>query len=128
MVTTRERLDSDPFASALGIELVEEDEDTLTLRLVLEERHHNFGGITHGGVVFSLADTAMGLLSNSEDRNAVAVDTHLVLRAGTAEGKTLTAQVTRRSDGRQLGTYHVTVTRDDGKIVGLFTGTVLNVG
>jgi acyl-coenzyme A thioesterase PaaI-like protein len=54
----------------------------------------------------------------------VAIDTHLVLTAPTKPGDRLRASVTETTRGRTLGTYRVDVTRDDGRTVALFTGTV----
>jgi acyl-CoA thioesterase len=75
-------------------------------------------------MVFSLADCAFSLASNSAGHPAVAIDTHLVLTAPTTPGDLLEARVREVSRGRTLGTYRAEVTRGDGRTVGLFTGTV----
>jgi uncharacterized protein (TIGR00369 family) len=75
-------------------------------------------------MVFSLADCAFSLASNAAGERAVAIDTHLVLTAPARLGDRLRATVTEASRGRTLGTYRVDVTRQDGRKVGLFTGTV----
>jgi acyl-coenzyme A thioesterase PaaI-like protein len=54
----------------------------------------------------------------------VAIDTHLAITGGSGEGEVLTAVAEEITRGRRLGTYRVTVTRSDGRVVGLFTGTV----
>jgi acyl-coenzyme A thioesterase PaaI-like protein len=54
----------------------------------------------------------------------VAIDTHLVLTAASRPGDRLQARVHEVSRGRTLGTYRAEVTRSDGRIVALFTGTV----
>ncbi len=86
--------------------------------------HLNFLGVGHGGMVFSLADCAFSLASNAAGDRAVAIDTHLVLTGGTKEGDVLEARIVESSRGRTLGTYRADVTRQDGRTVGLFTGTV----
>ena len=75
-------------------------------------------------MVFSLADCAFSLASNSAGPRAVAIDTHMVFTAAARSGNRLTAVGRELSRGRTLGTYHVTVTRDDGRVAGIFTGTV----
>jgi acyl-CoA thioesterase len=75
-------------------------------------------------MVFSLADCAFSLASNSAGPVAVAIDTHMVFTAPARTGHRLTATATELSRGRTLATYHVTVVRDDGRAAGLFTGTV----
>ncbi len=119
-----ELLGSDPFVAKLGIELVEVRPDEIVVALELEEEHTNFYGLTHGGVVFSVADCAFSLASNSAGDRAVAIDTHLVLTAATRPGDRLEARVREVSRGRTLGTYRAEVMRGDGRLVGLFTGTV----
>lgn len=117
-------LASDPYAVGLGAELVAVTEHELVLSLDVEPRHLNFLGGGHGGMVFSLADCAFSLASNSAGPVAVAIDTHLVFTAAAREGNRLTATARELSRGRTLATYHVEVVRDDGRVAGLFTGTV----
>lgn len=117
-------LGSDSYARSLGVELVSVTDDEIVVAMVVGEPHVNFLGVGHGGVVFSLADCAFSLASNNAGDRAVAIDTHLVLTASTKPGDRLEASVTETSRGRTLGTYRVDVTRDDGRTVALFTGTV----
>ncbi len=117
-------LSADPYASALGVELISVTDDKIVVGLEVGDSHVNFLGVGHGGMVFSLADCAFSLASNNAGDRAVAIDTHLVLTAPTKPGDRLMASVTETSRGRTLGTYRVDVTRDDGRIVALFTGTV----
>lgn len=114
----------DAYAGALGAELVSVSEAELVVALDVEDRHLNFLGGGHGGMVFSLADCAFSLASNSAGPVAVAIDTHMVFTAAARTGNRLTATATELSRGRTLATYHVTVVRDDGRVAGLFTGTV----
>jgi acyl-CoA thioesterase len=114
----------DAYANALGAELISVSDDELVVALDVEDRHLNFLGGGHGGMVFSLADCAFSLASNSAGPVAVAIDTHMVFTAPARTGNRLTATATELSRGRTLATYHVTVVRDDGRAAGLFTGTV----
>lgn len=119
-----EMLANDRYATALGVELVDVAGSEITVELEVSDAHTNFLGVGHGGMVFSLADCAFSLASNAAGARAVAIDTHLVLTAATRPGDRLTAVVVESSRGRTLGTYRVDVSRDDGRVVGLFTGTV----
>lgn len=116
-------LEGDRYANDLGVELVSVSDDEIVVALEVSDRHANFLGVGHGGMVFSLADCAFSLASNSAG-DAVAIDTHLVLTAATRPGDRLQATVRELSRGRTLGTYRAEVTRSDGRLVGLFTGTV----
>jgi acyl-CoA thioesterase len=115
---------ADEYAKGMGIELVSVSDEELVVALTVGENHLNFLGGGHGGMVFSLADCAFSLASNSAGPRAVAIDTHMVFTAAADAGTRLTATARELSRGRTLGTYHVTVVRDDGRVAGLFTGTV----
>lgn len=117
-------LDADPYARSIGVELVDVTAVAITVGLEVSDSHTNFLGVGHGGVVFSLADCAFSLASNYAGDRAVAIDTHLVLTSATRPGDRLEAVVEEVSRGKTLGTYRVDVTREDGRMVGLFTGTV----
>lgn len=119
-----ELLDADAYASGLGIELVEVTPEEIVVALDVSDAHANFLGVGHGGMVFSLADCAFSLASNSAGAVAVAIDTHLVLTAASRPGDRLEARVRESTRGRTLGTYQAEVIRGDGRTVGLFTGTV----
>jgi acyl-CoA thioesterase len=119
-----ESLGADAYAQSLGIELLEVTDDEITISMQILGDHLNFLGVGHGGVVFSLADCAFSLASNAAGDRAVAIDTHLVLTAGCKAGDRLLATVVEANRGRTLGTYRVDVTRDDGRAMAFFTGTV----
>lgn len=119
-----ELLGADPYAVQLGVELISVSSAEIVVGMVVRPEHLNFLGVGHGGVMFSLADCAFSLASNSAGDRAVAIDTHLVLTAGAGEGDRLEARVHEVSRGRTLGTYRAEIARDDGKVAGLFTGTV----
>lgn len=117
-------LTKDAYARKLGVELVSVTDDEIVVALEMRADHLNFLGVGHGGVIFSLADCAFSLASNSAGARAVAIDTHLVLTAEAREGDRLQTRVREVSRGRTLGTYRAEVTREDGRVAGLFTGTV----
>lgn len=117
-------LGADAYARSLGVELVSVSDDEIVVELVVGPEHLNFLEVGHGGMVFSLADCVFSLGSNAAGDRAVAIDTHLVLTAASRQGDRLRARVTEVSRGRTLGTYRVDVTREAGRPVGLFTGTV----
>ncbi len=120
----RTAFDADPYANAQGFALGEVTDDAITVSTTVREDHANFHGGTHGGVLFSLADCAFSLASNAHGDPAVAIDTHLAITAPSGVGEVLTATAHEMTRGRSLATYRVDVTRSDGRIVALFTGTV----
>jgi acyl-CoA thioesterase len=123
--SVHELLAADEYAAALGIRLVDGPAGGVAVEMDVTKRHLNFLHLTHGGAVFSLADCAMSLASNAGDVRAVAIEAHLVITGGSQEGDVLRAVAEPPIGGRTLGTYRITITRRDGRVVGLFTGTVL---
>lgn len=118
----------DAYAQLLGIELVDHGPGSATVAMTVTDQHLNFVGVAHGGATFSLADCAFSLASNSHGDVAVAVDTHFALTTAARPGDRLVAEAAEVTRGPKLATYRVSVTRDDGRVVGLFTGTVFLTG
>jgi len=114
----------DPFVKSLGIKCVDGGPGRAAVRMRVKAAHLNFNGTCHGGVVFSLADTAFGLASNSHGRVAAGIDAHVTYQAAVRQDDGLTATATEVSRTRRLAVYRVDVTRADGTLVATFTGTV----
>jgi len=114
----------DPFVKSLGIKCVDGGPGRAAVRMRVKATHLNFNGTCHGGVVFSLADTAFGLASNSHGRVAAGIDAHVTYQAAVKQDDVLTATATEVSRTRRLAVYRVDVARADGGLVATFTGTV----
>lgn len=113
----------DSFVRHCGIEFVDGGSGTATVRMAVGCQHLNFNGTCHGGAIFTLADTAFGLASNSHGVIAAGIDAHATFPVAVREGDVLVAQATEASRGRKLAIYRVEVTRDT-ELVSTFTGTV----
>ena len=120
----RNAFESDPYTNSQGFRLIDVTDNEIVVAVTVRHDQVNFHGGTHGGVLFSLADCAFSLASNAHGDPAVAIDTHLAITAPSGVGEDLTATAREMTRGRTLATYRVDVTRGDGRIVGLFTGTV----
>lgn len=118
---------ADPYAASQGFRLMEVTDDRVTVAMTVREDQVNFLGGTHGGVLHSLADSAFSLASNAHPEDAVAIDTHLAITAPSGIGEVLTATASEVTLGRSLATYRVDVTRSDGRLAALFTGTVFRI-
>jgi len=118
----------DAFMAALGIDLVEAAVGRVVVALTVCGEHLNFNGTCHGGVIFSLADSAFGLASNARDRVAAGINAHIAYTAPARVGDRLTATATEISLSGRLATYRVEVTNGDGRVIAGFTGTVFVTG
>ena len=117
---------ADPFLRLIGVECTAAGAGHATVRLTLEDRHLNFNGNCHGGVIFTLADTAFGLAANARGQIAVGIDAHITFQRATQAGETLVARATEVSRSRKLAVHRVDVSvgGDPAALVSSFTGTV----
>lgn len=121
-------LAADRFANLLGVRLVSSADGEVAAQLTVREEHANFLGMTHGGVVISLADIVMGLSANAGQEAAVAVDMQISYVRAARPGDRLTARGRLLSATRSFGWHQVEVENQEGKPVGLFRGTVYRPG
>jgi acyl-CoA thioesterase len=114
--------EGDRFAARNGVELVELSEGRAVARMRVWPEHMNAAGVVQGGAVFTLADFAFAVASNSRGNVALAIEAHVTfLRA--VRGGVLTAEAREEGGSRRLSTCTVRVTDEAGSLVGLFTGT-----
>jgi acyl-CoA thioesterase len=114
----------DPFVNAVGIRCLDAGAGHATVALDVGDAHINFNGKCHGGAIFTLADTAFGLASNSHGLIAVGIDAHITYHVAAQAGDTLTATAVEVSRTRRIAVYRIEVKRSDGALIAGFTGTV----
>ena len=114
--------DNDPFSQWMGMELVSVDSGTCTLRMEVRKEMLNGFGVAHGGITFSLADSAFAFACNSHGRHAVSIHCTIEHVAPVREGDVLTATATEENLGNSLSNYTIRVTRADGTPVAFFRG------
>jgi acyl-CoA thioesterase len=95
---------------------------TATLSLTVAPHHTNGHSICHGGVIFTLADSAFAFACNSYNRAAVAQHNTITYLAPGRIGDRLTATAREISLRGRSGLYDVTVTRADGTVLAAFRG------
>ncbi len=114
----------DGFSQWLGIERLHVSEGTCTLRMTVRKDMLNGFGMAHGGITYSLADSALAFASNSHGRMSVSVETNISHTKSVKEGDVITAVAEQLSLTDKIGVYHVTVKNQADEIVALFKGTV----
>ena len=65
---------SNTIIDTLGIDVVPLDNDDVRLELTVEERHTNFFDVCHGGVLTTMADTAMGIRCNQLNKSVLTMN------------------------------------------------------
>lgn len=119
---------NDDFSKWLGIERIEEDAGRSILRMEVRKEMTNGFDIAHGGITYSLADSALAFASNSHGRKAVSVETSISHTAPVKTGDIITAVAKEESLTNKIGIYTISISNQDGKVVALFKGTVYRTG
>jgi acyl-CoA thioesterase len=115
---------NDHFSQWLGIERVKVEPGHCILKLKVRKDMLNGFGIAHGGITYSLADSALAFASNSHGRKAVSIETSISHTEQLKEGDVITAMAEETKLSNKIGIYHITVTNQKGEKVALFKGTV----
>jgi acyl-CoA thioesterase len=89
---------------------------------VRDEMVNGFG-IAHGGITYSLADSALAFASNSHGRKAVSIETSINHLKPVKPGDIIIAEAEEMSLTNRLGVYHIRVTRGD-ELIAHFKGVV----
>ena len=121
-------LANDMYSRWAGIEMLAVDEGSATLCMTIRPEMVNGFGICHGGITFSLADSAFAMASNTGGEIAVALEVNISYTMKAIPGDVLTARAERISDTRRIGVYNVTVTNQRDETIAIFRGTVYKTG
>lgn len=105
-----------------GMQLVEVDEGRAVLSLTVDAKHCNGHGICHGGVTFSLADSAFAFSCNSRNQRTVAQHNVISYLAPGRLGDVLTAEAVETDLSGRSGIYDVTVTDQTGRKIAEMRG------
>jgi acyl-CoA thioesterase len=113
----------DLAAQALGIMVEAIGPGFARCRMVVRDDMVQGHATCHGGLTFTLADTAFAYACNACNRATVALGAEIAFLAPVRAGEVLSATARERSRSGRTGIYDVEVTRDDGLLVALFRGT-----
>lgn len=114
---------NDYFSQWLGIERIKVEPGHCILKMQIRKEMLNGFAIAHGGIAYSLADSALAFASNSHGRKSLSIETSISHTVSLQEGDTILATAKEMNLSNKLGIYHITITKD-GNIVALFRGTV----
>jgi acyl-CoA thioesterase len=116
-------LSQDNFSQWLGIEILECEIGRCKLALTVRKDMLNSMNKAHGGISYSLADTAFGFAANTHGKYAVSIETSINHIAALYEGDYLVAESVIEKVKNKLGFNIIEVKRGD-ELVALFKGVV----
>jgi len=114
---------NDLFARHNNIELLEAGEGRALASMKIEPYHFNGAGTVHGGAIFTLADFAFAVASNSHGKLAMGINSSVNFVKAAVSG-TLYAEATEQSLNPKLASYSVLITDDLKETVAIFQGMV----
>lgn len=117
-------MDGDAFSRWLGIDILEIEKGYSKLRMTIKEPMVNGFTIVHGGISYSLSDSALAFAANSYGMQCVSIETSISHTRPAKIGDVLTAECTELNRGKTIGIYQVTITNQENKKVSIFKGTV----
>jgi len=118
----KDMMAQDRASAMLGMTVLRDDPGHAVVSMVVRDDMLNGFLITHGGLVFALADTAFAIACNEDDRVTVALGAQIEFLKSTTSGQTLTATATRRTRRGRQGIYDVTIVDDTDEVVAEFRG------
>jgi acyl-CoA thioesterase len=121
-------LSKDAFSQWLGLEILEIAAGRCTLKAEIRQEMLNGFGMSHGGITFSMADSAFAFASNSRGMEAVSIETSISHVRPVFAGDTITAVATEKNLSNSFGLYEVNLSNQNNKKVAFFKGTVFRTG
>ncbi|HLP38552.1 hydroxyphenylacetyl-CoA thioesterase PaaI [Lacibacter sp.] len=118
----------DLFSQWLGIQVIEIKEGYSKISMTVRSEMINGFGIVHGGVAFSLGDSAFAFACNNRNNLSVALDTSINFIKPVHVGDVLTAEAKELHNGRSTGLYHIQIFNQKDHLVAQFKGTCYRTG
>ncbi|MGN6193907.1 MAG: hydroxyphenylacetyl-CoA thioesterase PaaI [Ginsengibacter sp.] len=116
-------LETDLFSKWLGIEITEIKEGYSKIKMTIRKEMTNGFGIVHGGITFSLADSAFAFACNSRNNLSVALDTSINFTKPALVDDILIAEAKEIHNGNSTGFYQISVTNQNDHLIAVFKGT-----
>lgn len=122
--SVRHMYENDAFSKWLGIHILEVSKGYVKLEMTVREEMTNGFEIVHGGVLFSIADSALAFAAGTHGQISPALNNTISFLKPVSAGDKLTATAEQLHLGRQTGVYNITIRNRDQKTVAVMRGTV----
>jgi len=117
-------MENDAFSQWMKIDVVHISKGSCELRININSSMLNGFGILHGGISYSLSDSALAFASNSHGYKCVSIETAISHLKPVGPKDILSAKAIELHRGKTLGVYEVAVSDQHKQKVALFKGTV----
>ena len=120
--------DTDRASQAFGIDVVSVAPGRCVVRMTVRAEMTNGHGTCHGGLIFTLADSAFAFACNSGGETTVAAAADIEFLAAARAGDELTASAVEVWRGGRSGLFDIVVTNQSGQRIALFRGRSHRIG
>src|ERR1700741_1044040 len=121
-------MENDFFSQWMRVEVLEVKEGYSKIKMTIRNEMVNGFGIVHGGIAFSLADSAFAFACNNRNNLSVALDTAINFTKPVHVDDELTAEAKEIHNGKSTGLYHITINNQKNHTVAFFKGTCFRTG
>ena len=117
-------INGDAFSKWLGIEVLEITEGYCKLKMTVRKEMTNGFNIAHGGISYSLADSALAFAANSDGIQSLSVETSISHTKKVISGDTLIAETQEISKDDTNAVYNINITNQNNIEIAHFKGKV----
>jgi acyl-CoA thioesterase len=118
----------DAFSQWLGIKIIEIKEGYAKIQMTIREEMVNGFHVVHGGIAFSLADSAFAFACNNRNNLSLAVECNISFFKQLNVGDELIAEAKEIHNGKSTGVYSINIVNQNNRQVALFKGTCFRTG
>ncbi len=119
---------NDAASKALGMDIMAMAEGYARVGMRVRDDMINGYGSCHGGMLFSLADSAFAFACNSANQAAVAASCNIDFIRPAFKDDALIAEAERIYEGKRSGVYQVRITNQANKLIAIFKGNSAFIG
>lgn len=116
-------MELDYFSQWMGVDVIEIKEAYSKIKMLVRKEMLNGFGIAHGGITFSLADSAFAFACNSDGKITLALDVSISFPKAVMENDVLIAEAKLINKTKRTGLYLIEVKNQREELVALFKGT-----
>ena len=117
-------INGDAFSQWLGINIIKVSEGFCKIEMRVREEMTNGFNITHGGISYSLADSALAFAANSDGTQSLSIETSISHTKKVLAGDTLIAETKEISKTNKSAVYSISITNQENTEVAKFKGKV----
>ena len=117
-------ISGDAFSQWLGIKIIKINEGNCTLEMTVRDEMTNGFHIAHGGIAYSLADSALAFAANSYGIQSMSIETSISHTKKVESGDVLKATTKEINKSNKTAIYYITITNQNDIEVAHFKGTV----